>query len=168
MEVSGLRARATLDGLRAWVSTAGVWSVALFVGLFVVGQLAFLPGMVFVVAAVTLWGPLRGGALAWASAVLAVSLTFLTVRGVGGRALADLERPLMRRMLARLEARPITTVFFLRSLFWLAPSLNYALALSTLRFRDFFFGSAAGLMLPVGGAALLLDRLLAFFAFLGK
>ncbi len=61
----------------------------------------------------------------------------------------------------RLDERPITTVLLLRTVFWLAPPLNYALALSSVRFRHYLIGSAAGLVAPVGGAAVFFDWLFA-------
>ena len=64
-------------------------------------------------------------------------------------------------MLARLDERPVTTVIVLRTLLWLAPPLNYALALSSIRFRHYLIGSALGLLLPVAGAALFFDWLFA-------
>jgi uncharacterized membrane protein YdjX (TVP38/TMEM64 family) len=65
-------------------------------------------------------------------------------------------------MLGHLDARPIRTVFALRLVLWLAPALNYALALTRARFRDYAIGSALGLILPVAGAAILFDWLVTF------
>jgi uncharacterized membrane protein YdjX (TVP38/TMEM64 family) len=48
----------------------------------------------------------------------------------------------------------------LRLFLWLAPALNYALALSPIRYRDYLAGSAIGLVVPVGAATMLLEYLL--------
>ena len=50
---------------------------------------------------------------------------------------------------------PIATVALLRAVLVLSPPLNYALALTSLRFFDHLLGSALGLVVPIGAAALL-------------
>ena len=74
--------------------------------------------------------------------------------------LAGLERPLLKRILNRLDERPIRTVFILRILLFLAPPLNYALAMTNVRFRDYLVGSALGLVLPLLIITLLFDWVL--------
>jgi len=47
----------------------------------------------------------------------------------------------------------------LRLVFWLAPPVNYALALSKVRLRDFILGSVLGLLVPIGIATFFFDWL---------
>jgi uncharacterized membrane protein YdjX (TVP38/TMEM64 family) len=161
-ELLGVRACLSLDGLRNFTQKAGGWGVLLFLLAFCAAHLAYLPGMMFVVASVLSYGQVWGGILGWLGAVLAVSATFMVVRTVGGRAPEKVSRPRLQKLLATLEKRPIRTIIVLRMVFWLAPALNYALALSRLKFRDFLIGSAIGLLLPIGVATLFIDRVAAF------
>jgi uncharacterized membrane protein YdjX (TVP38/TMEM64 family) len=55
-------------------------------------------------------------------------------------------------------------VFLLRLVFWLAPPVNYALALSNIRFRHYFAGSLLGLVLPIALIATFVERFLRWFA----
>ena len=64
-------------------------------------------------------------------------------------------------MIRLTSPRRIRTVFLLRLFLWLAPALNYALALTHVKYRDYLIGSALGLIVPVAGAALLFDWLFA-------
>jgi uncharacterized membrane protein YdjX (TVP38/TMEM64 family) len=73
--------------------------------------------------------------------------------------LAAIERPWLRRMLDRLQARPIRTLVIMRLLLFISPPINYALGLTSLRFRDYAIGSALGLALPMATATLLFDWL---------
>jgi uncharacterized membrane protein YdjX (TVP38/TMEM64 family) len=57
-----------------------------------------------------------------------------------------MERPWLRLAMLRLETRPIATVAVLRLVFFMLPALNYVLALTPVRFRDFVVGSALGLV----------------------
>jgi uncharacterized membrane protein YdjX (TVP38/TMEM64 family) len=157
---TGVTARTSVESVRAFIDAAGPSGVLLFVAAFAIGTLLHVPGLVFVGAAVFVWGRVAGGLIGWLAAVVSVCVTFLVVRGVGGRVLDEIERPIVRRALAQLNDRPVRTVALLRTVLMVSPPLNYALALSAIRFRDYLLGSAAGLALSVAGAVLLLDQLL--------
>jgi uncharacterized membrane protein YdjX (TVP38/TMEM64 family) len=163
-ELLGVRACLSLDGLRSFTARAGAWGVVLFLAAFCAAHLAYLPGMMFVVASVLSYGQLWGGILGWVGAVLAVSATFVVVRTIGGTIPATVNRPRLQKLLATLEKRPIRTIIVLRLVFWLAPALNYALAFSRLRFRDFVIGSAVGLVAPIGVATLFIERIAAYLS----
>jgi uncharacterized membrane protein YdjX (TVP38/TMEM64 family) len=139
--------------IRELVLHAGTAGVAVFVVAFCAGELLHVPGLVFVAAAVLAWGRVVGGAAAYGGALVAVSLVFVVVRAIGGQPLGAIAQPRLRAILARLERRPILTVALLRLVLWLAPSVNYALALSPVRYRDYAVGSALGLAVPVAAAA---------------
>lgn len=156
-KLTGVTDRMTVDGVRGFVLDAGPWGYALFVGAFSVGQLIYVPGMAFVAAGILAYGQLLGFAVGWVAALVSVNFSFLLVRTVGGKALAEIERPFMKKMLAKLEQRPLLTVIGLRALFAMNPALNYGLALSTLKFRDHLLGSAIGLIPQLALAALFFD-----------
>lgn len=148
------------ESLRSLVLSAGGLGVVLFVVAFSLGLLAQLPGLLFITAAVLLYGREMGALVAMGGSIVAISVTFVTVRRFGGRALAEIESPLVKRLLAQLDSRPMRSVILLRAVFGVAPPLNYALALSSLGFRDYLIGSTIGLALPIGVAVLVLDAAL--------
>ncbi len=148
-KTTGVASLLTVDKLRELATAAGATGALLFLGAFAAGNLLHVPGMPFVFAGVIAWGAGTGSALALGGAVLAVTLTFVVVRVIGGQPLAAVERPLLRKLLGTLERRPITTIVALRALFQTSPPLNYALAMSPVRFRDYLIGSIVGLALPV-------------------
>jgi uncharacterized membrane protein YdjX (TVP38/TMEM64 family) len=158
---TGLHEQLDTEGVRRAVEDAGAWGLALFVGIFALGQLLHVPGLVFVAAAMFVYGRLTGTVVSLVGAVIAVTVSFVVVRAVGGQPLASLRRPFARRMLDRLDARPVTSVALLRLVFIMAPPVNYALAMSNLRLRDYVAGSGLGLLGPVTLAALLFDWLFA-------
>jgi uncharacterized membrane protein YdjX (TVP38/TMEM64 family) len=158
-KVTGLTAYLTTERIRTLVVTAGWWGVVLLIALFCVGELVHVPGFVFVAAAVIAYGRLGGGLLGYVGALCSVSVSFFIVRGVGGKPLGAIRWRFVQRILGQLDTHPVRTVTILRSILWLAPQLNYALALSNVRYRDYFIGSALGLALPVTGMVLLFDRI---------
>lgn len=160
---TGLTEHLSRDNLRALMESLGVWGVLLFVVLFAVGEFMHVPGIVFVLAALLAYGRVAGAIAAYAGALVSVSFAFVVVRRVGGQALAEVRRAWIARVLAMLDRRPILTVAVLRIVFFLAPALNYGLAMTRIRFRDFFVGSALGLLPPVITIAIAFEWALTFF-----
>jgi uncharacterized membrane protein YdjX (TVP38/TMEM64 family) len=148
-------AELTTDSIRAHVQHAGALGLVLYALAFAVGELLHVPGLVFVAAAVTAWGHAAGGLAAYVGALGSVSVSFVVVRAIGGQPLATVERAWMKRALAALERRPVVVVAGLRLVLFMAPTANYALALSPVRYRDYLIGSALGLALPIALTATL-------------
>src|SRR5262245_7451035 len=139
-----LQQHLTVESLRATIAAVGAAGPVLYVVAFCLGELLHVPGLVFVAAAVLAFGPALGGPLAFLGAVASVSVSFWVVRAIGGRPLGELRTRWVRRALAQLDARPITTIALLRLVLILAPPLNYALALSQVSFAQYFLGSVLG------------------------
>jgi uncharacterized membrane protein YdjX (TVP38/TMEM64 family) len=155
--LSGLTAELSTERVRTTMMAAGVWGPILFVLAFCLGELVHVPGTVFVAAAVVAYGRVGGGALALVGAIISVSASFVVVRWVGGKPLGAIRWRFMHRILAYLEGHPVRTVLILRLVLWMAPELNYALALSNVGYRPYLVGSALGLVAPIGGTVLLFD-----------
>jgi len=138
-----------LAELAARVDHAGPWAPALFIGLYVIGSLAFVPGAVLTLIAGAVFGLARGIPIVFTGAVLGSSAAFGLAR--------TLAREPVTRWLARdpraaavsdaVADRGLLIVVLLR----LSPVfpynvLNYALGASQVRYRDFLIGSLG--MLP--------------------
>jgi uncharacterized membrane protein YdjX (TVP38/TMEM64 family) len=160
--LSGVFKDVDAEQIRSLVQRAGPWGIVLFVVLFALGELVHIPGMVFVVAAVLAYGQTTGFIVGWLGAVISVTVSFVLVRTFGGQALTQIKWKVVQRMLDRLDARPVSTVFVLRSLLWVAPPLNFALAMSRIRLRDYLLGSGLGLLAPIAGVVVLFEQALAW------
>jgi uncharacterized membrane protein YdjX (TVP38/TMEM64 family) len=139
----------SVDAVRAMVDRAGWWGGLLYIGLFVAAEMIQVPGWILITAGVAAFGPNIGYALSLIAATLSVTVAFLLTRGIGGKPLAQVQRPLLRRLLAQLETHPVRTVILLRLIFWISPPLNCALALTAIQFRHFLLGSVVGLAPPL-------------------
>ena len=132
-----------------WVSAHGTTGALLFMAGYIIAAVAFVPGSLLTLAAGAIFGIAEGTALVFVAATLGASAAFLVSR--------YLARPLVERRLAGNERfaaidRAIghegrKIVFLLR----LSPVfpfnlLNYALGLTSVRFRDYVLASAG--MLP--------------------
>ncbi len=158
-EALGLTEALSAEVLPAAMVQAGPIGMIAFVGVFAVGNLLSVPGLVFIIASLLAYGKLTGAAVALVGSLAALTLNFWVVRLLGGTPKASLTGR-AARLLQGLTDRPVKTVFVLRNLMMLSPPLNWALALSTIRYRDYMVGSALGLLAPIGLYALFLDRLI--------
>jgi len=160
---TGLTDYLTRENLRALMESLGVWGVVLFVVLFAVGEFMHVPGIVFVLAALLAYGRVGGAVAAYLGALASVSFSFLLVRRVGGQALAHVKRARIAKVLAHLDRRPILTIAVMRMFLFLLPAVNYGLAMTRVRFRDYLAGSALGLVPPMVVIALAFEWALSFF-----
>lgn len=156
---TGLTAHLSREHLRGLMVELGPAGFVAYLGLFAVGELVHVPGMVFVAAAILAYGRELGFLAALAGSVASIATSFVVIRRVGGQPLAALPWPWARRVLEHLDRRPIPIVAVLRAVFWLAPAINLVLAMSRLRFRDYMIGSILGLLPPLAVAALAFDWL---------
>jgi uncharacterized membrane protein YdjX (TVP38/TMEM64 family) len=144
------------------IDKAGYLGIALYILGFGLSELLHLPAMVFVVAGVLCWGHFKGWLLALIMAPLSCCLSFLVVRKIGGQVLADSQWSFVQKLMAKLDEYPVRTVVTLRLCFFLAPAINYVLALSSISFKNFFVGTAAGLVGPLTIAVFFIDRLIVY------
>jgi uncharacterized membrane protein YdjX (TVP38/TMEM64 family) len=59
----------------------------LFFAVFTVGQLVQVPGVIFILVARVVWGPIVGFGLAYLGSVFSAAAVFMMVRAVGGKPL---------------------------------------------------------------------------------
>lgn len=81
------------------------------------------------------------------------------MRALGGEALRQVGGSVARRLFAGLDAQPVGSIALLRILMQTAPALNYALALSGIRFRNYMAGTLLGLPLPIALYCYFFDQL---------
>jgi uncharacterized membrane protein YdjX (TVP38/TMEM64 family) len=137
-------------------SELGAAAVVAYLGIYVAGTVALVPGSVLAMVAGALFGFAYGFGIAFAGALLGSTAAFVLARhGARGRVAAWLERrAASHAVYARLAnvdrslgRRSLALVFLLRlSPFVPYNMLNYALGLTRVRVRDFLLGSVG--MLP--------------------
>jgi uncharacterized membrane protein YdjX (TVP38/TMEM64 family) len=148
-----------LDHLRLMLNAHRAEGVAVFVALFILGNLLHIPGLIFLISAVVVLGRLEGGLATYVAASLSCAITFLLVRWAGGNAMEAVPGALARRLLAQLHRFPLRNTVLLRTLFQTMPTLNYALALSGMRFRTYMLGTLIGLPLPIAAYCFFFDAI---------
>ena len=160
-QFSGLREHFNLAFVRQQFVDNKVTGLLIFVVLFCIGNLIQVPGWIFLAAAVLALGKTWGGLATYIAATISCVFTFLTIRLIGGDAIRAVKNRYARKLLNGLDAHPIKSIVILRILFQTVPALNYALALSGVRFRQYLIGTILGLPLPIMLYCL-------FFDYIGK
>ena len=158
-EFSGLRGHFNLAFLQQQIQQNRITGLLIFVALFCVANLIQIPGWIFLVAAVLTMGEMWGGLATYAAASISCVVTFLLIRLAGSDALRQLKNKIAIRLLGRLDAHPVKSVFLLRVLFQTMPALNYALAMSGIKFRQYLTGTLLGLPLPIAFYCVFFDYL---------
>ncbi len=144
LRLSGVTDALDVAVVRARLAEHGVWAIPVFVFVYGIGILVYVPGALFVGAAVLAYGPVVGGLAAYAGAFWGNVLTFGWVRLLGYRPLAQLRWPLLSTLMRRLDAHPIVSVTLIRVVFPTTAPVNHVLALSAVSWRAFLIGSLIG------------------------
>ena len=148
-----------LPDIRQMVVAAGMWAPLLFVLLHGALAVTPIPRTVFTVAAGVLFGSVTGVVLAVTGTALAATMAFFLVRLVGGR---FVERHAHHRgvvwVRARLDRSGLLTMVSLRLIpavpFWV---MNYASALSGVRYPPYLVGTVLGVLPGTIGIVVLGD-----------
>lgn len=158
-ELSGLRDHLTLAHLRQTILAHEAGGLFIFVAMFSLGNLVQIPGWIFLAAAVLALGAFWGAVVTYIAAIISCGVTFLSIRLLGGNALREMKNKTAMRIFRQLDARPVTSVALLRVFFQTVPVINYALALSGIRFRHYMLGTLLGLPLPIALYCIFFDTL---------
>ena len=146
----GLTEGLTVDWLRSYIRGFGAMGVIIYFLLFALTNLLSVPGLVFIIAGMLIYGQWLGTIIGLIGSAISLSVSFFVVRKLGGKAVGELKAKWARKVLTYLDDYPIRVIFVLRFIFMLSPQINYLLAMSNVRYRDYLMGSMLGLVFPIG------------------
>ncbi len=166
---SGLKEIVSLTFLQEFAAERGSVGIALYFLLFVGGVVINIPGVVFTLAALAVYGPLVGGVVSFFAACLSTSIVFLLVKFMD-RSLdsmdeqgQEFEQNWLHQKLAVLEEKPIRTIVLVRFLLYITPPANIALSLTQISFWQHFVGPALGIVPPIMVMGLGIDVIIGWF-----
>ena len=130
---------ATLDG---WLASFGVLGPLVYVILYAIGTVAFVPGSLFALAGGVLFGPVWGSVLNLAGATLGASLAFLTARYLAGDWALRKAGGSLKKLMSGVEAEGWRFVAFVRLVPLFPFNLtNYAFGLTRIGFLPYVITS---------------------------
>jgi uncharacterized membrane protein YdjX (TVP38/TMEM64 family) len=160
LEISGFRSQLTVENIRPLFEDNFILGSLLFIGAFTLGNLAQVPGWIFLSASVFALGKVNGYLITTTAALVSACISFYLVRFIGQDGLRKITHPIALKLFKKLDQSPLKINIILRILFQTLPPLNYSLALSGVKFKHYFLGALIGLPLPILIMTLLIDQLL--------
>ncbi|MCS6925867.1 MAG: VTT domain-containing protein [Candidatus Binatia bacterium] len=132
------RDQLTTAAVTSWVEQSGLWGPAVFVGIYVLAPVLFLPGSVLTLAGGALFGPISGALLSLTGATVGATLAFLIARYLAAEWVERCVSGRLQEIKEGVEREGWRFVAFVR-LVPLFPFnlLNYALGLTRLSVRTF-------------------------------
>ena len=128
--------------LDRWLASLGLWAPIVYVLLFAIGTIVFLPGSLFALAGGALFGPVWGAILNLLGATLGASFAFLIARYLAGDWVAQKSGGHLKRLVDGVEKEGWRFVAFVRLVPLFPFNLtNYALGLTRIGFLSYVLTS---------------------------
>jgi uncharacterized membrane protein YdjX (TVP38/TMEM64 family)/rhodanese-related sulfurtransferase len=139
-----------LDLLEQWLQQAGWWAPILFISIYSIAAVLFLPGSVFTLAGGVLFGPVWGTLINLTGATLGATFSFLIARYLASETVSRHAGGGLKRLINGVEAEGWRFVAFVR-LVPLFPFnlLNYVLGLTRIRLVEYIISTFI-FMIPGG------------------
>jgi uncharacterized membrane protein YdjX (TVP38/TMEM64 family) len=148
-ELTGIRDNFTIAYIQSLFLNNIIISSLLFSFLFSVANLLQIPGWIFLVAAISSLGKFHGATLTYIAANISCIISYLIVGYLGDDALRKIDNRFIIKTLKNLDKHPIRSMILLRLVFQTFPPINYTLALSGVRLRDYVISCMIGLPIPI-------------------
>lgn len=163
----GVPPRLWPEALRAGIAGCGAYGPAVYVLLFAVRPLTFIPATVMTVASGLIWGPWRGTLFTLVGENISAGVAFWTARFLGREWASNLGDGLLGDLERRVSADSFRTVLLLRLFFAPFDMVNFACGMTGMDYRSFAAATFAGIVPGVVcfvlfGASWSDPRLLAF------
>ena len=138
---TGLNQYFGLEYLTLTIKNTGIFGIVMFGVVYVIGTLMNIPGVIFLFVLFLVYDGIGGFFLGYVSTLVSMLAHFYFTRGLAGEVLAEIKHPLVKKYADKLTEKPLKTTIILRLLLFISPPVNYALAFSSIRSKDFILGS---------------------------
>ena len=136
----------TPEGLGLFLDTAGVWASLIFIVVYTLGICLFVPGTLLTGLGAAIFGAYWGFVYVWIGAMLGASAAFWIGRSLGREFAASLIGDRLKRYDEAIERNGFATVLYLRLVYFPFTPMNFGMGLTKVRFWDYFFGTALGII----------------------
>jgi len=136
----------TADALGRFLAAAGFWAPLVFILIYAAGVCLFLPGTLLTGLGAAIFGPYRGFVYVWLGAMAGAGLAFWIGRTLGRDFAASLIGDRLKKYDDAIERNGFATVLYLRLVYFPFTPMNFGMGLTKVRFWDYFFGTALGII----------------------
>jgi len=135
--------------LGRFLERTGIWGPVIFALVYAAGVCLFIPGTLLTTLGGAIFGPYRGFLYVWAGAMLGASVAFWIGRTLGRDLAASLVGDRLKKYDEAIERSGFATTLYLRLVYFPFTPMNFGMGLTRVRFRDYFFGTALGIIVGV-------------------
>jgi len=143
---TSVRGYLTAEKLGFFLNAAGLWAPVVYVFLYAFGVCLFLPGTLLTALGAAIFGPYLGFLYVWLGAMIGASLAFYIGRYLGRDFAASLIGDRLRKYDEAIARNGFATVLYLRLVCFPFTPMNFGMGLTRVRFRDYFSGTALGIL----------------------
>ena len=136
----------TAEALGRFLDETGLWAPFLFILIYAAGVCLFIPGTLLTGFGAAIFGPYWGFVYAWVGAMAGASAAFLIGRTLGRDFAASLIGERLKKYDDAIEKNGFATVLYLRLIYFPFTAMNFGMGLTRVRFWDYFFGIALGII----------------------
>jgi uncharacterized membrane protein YdjX (TVP38/TMEM64 family) len=136
----------TREALANFLNAAGFWAPLLFILVYAVGVCLFVPGTLLTALGAAIFGAYLGFLCVWIGAMAGASAAFWIGRTLGREFAASVIGNRLKKYDDAIERNGFATVLYLRLIYFPFTPMNFGMGLTKVRFRDYFFGTALGIV----------------------
>jgi len=136
----------TPEGLGRFLEVAGIWGPVIFALVYAAGVCLFIPGTLLTTLGGAIFGATQGFLYVWVGAMLGATAAFWIGRTLGRDLAASLVGDRLKKYDEAIERNGFATVLYLRLVYFPFTPMNFGMGLTRVRFRDYFFGTALGII----------------------
>lgn len=136
----------TADRLGHFLDSTGIWAPLVFILVYATGVCLFIPGTLLTGLGAVIFGPYRGFLLVWIAAMLGATVAFWIGRTLGRDFAASIIGDKLKKYDEAIAKNGFAAVLYLRLVYFPFSAMNFGMGLTKVRFRDYFWGTALGIV----------------------
>ncbi|MBW2608904.1 MAG: TVP38/TMEM64 family protein [Deltaproteobacteria bacterium] len=136
----------TIEKLGTFLDSAGIWASLIFMIVYAVGVCLFIPGTLLTGLGAAIFGAYWGFVYVWVGAMLGASAAFFIGRTLGREFASSLTGDKLKKYDDAIERNGFATTLYLRLVYFPFTPMNFGMGLTKVRFRDYFTGTALGIV----------------------
>jgi uncharacterized membrane protein YdjX (TVP38/TMEM64 family) len=136
----------TQESLGRFLNAAGLWAPLVFILVYTVGICLFVPGTLLTALGAAIFGAYWGFLYVWIGAMAGASAAFWIGRTLGREFAASLVGDRLKKYDDAIEKNGFAAVLYLRLVYFPFTAMNFGMGLTKVRFRDYFLGTALGIL----------------------
>jgi len=140
------RAFLTQESIRRLLEEAGFWASLIYIVIYAAGICFFVPGTLLTAIGAAIFGPYWGFVYVWVGAMIGASGAFWIGRTLGREFAASMIGDRLKKYDDAIERNGFATVLYLRLVYFPFTPMNFGMGLTRVRFWDYFFGTALGII----------------------